>query len=559
MVNALASFRSRTNIHPTSPFLRLKSLASILRAMIISSSTRPVSVKSLAGSPLRKPQDFPEDVEDLRSINNDFPPIDFDFELTPVQSVHQPEPSSVCDPVFQQSLFPTSSETAASHGVKNPSSAFSSLPSEIHDKILDYLLSRKVSVSSPSVTVDSSPTSWAKVPRFSRRKKVTDLTLVCHSWRSLIQSRLYRHIELKGTNDEMLECRQWFLENTHLLCYFHATLKEEPAITGSSCPGRWAGKMCNTPPYDIPFLPSEENATMEEIFQHMQLFTSARVLILQGGHANTPPALRHFRNGEDDEPARSLPRLPHIDTFVMRGAWNLVRKHHQWKNIARALPALREWHAVYPTPRSDVDELICKIFHHPPTHLRHLNLNLEGTGIGEEIGPLQQFPDIYAMYYSAIWNTSLEMHGGPPRLRSLELSVLSCCPPDPAYMMGYPYPVRGITDIGFIDAFERLVLQAIVCLEFLPALTYLNIRFLDVSPFIPQVKPYFRLNGNVCTGLWSDAILKALKRSRPLAKYVELADGIKPLFSDDGHLLGISHIPRQPLSINARMYEYIAS
>lgn len=393
----------------------------------------------------------------------------------------------------------------------------------------------------------------------------------------------------------MLECRQWFLENTHLLRYVRVVeiwipvwgkrsytpvprnLERRSSHHRIFMSRTMGWEEVQHPPYDIPFLPSEENATMEEIFQHMQLFTSARVLILQGGHANTPPELRHFRNGQDDEPARSLPRLPHIETFVMRGAWNLVRKHHQWKNIVRALPSLREWHAVYPTLRSDVDELISKIFRHPPTHLRHLNLNLEGTGIGEEIGPLQQFSDIVCALLGevAFRLETLSFTGKvcdglfgnleylarkarwPPRLRSIELSVLSCCP-DPAYMAGYPYPVRGITDIGFIHAFERLVLQAIVCLEFLPALTYLNIRFLDVSPFIPQVKPYFRLKGNECTGLWSDAILKSLKRSRPLAKYVELADGIKPLFSDDGHLLGVSHIPRQPLSINARMYEYIA-
>ncbi|CAI7608090.1 unnamed protein product [Penicillium manginii] len=566
--------------------------------MIIPPSPRPVSVKSLAGSPIRKPQDFSEDVEEeLRSINNDFPPIDFDFEFTPVQSVPPTAPPSVCDPDAHQHLFATSSETCSSHGAKHPSSAFSSLPSEIHDKILDHLLGPKVSMSSPSATVDSSPKSWAKAPRFPRRKKVTDLTLVCPSWRNLIQSRLYRHIEVKGTNDEMLECREWFLANPHLLRYVRLVeiwipvwgkrsytpvprnLERRSSHHRLFMSRTMGWEEVQHPPYDIPFLPSEDNATMEEIFQHMQLFTSARVLILQGGQANTPPQLRHFRNGEDDEPARSLPRLPHIETFVMRGAWNLVRKYYQWKNIARALPALREWHVVYPTLRADVDELICEIFRHPPTHLRHVNLSLEGTGVGEEIGPLQHFPDTVCRLLGGfacrletlsftgkvcdLFFTHLAYHAGkapwPPRLRSLELSVLSCCPPADAYLTGYPVPVRGITEMGFIHAFEGIVLQAIVSLEFLPALTYLNIRFLDVSPFIPQVKPYFRLADDKCTGLWSDAILKSLQRSRPLAKYVELTDGINPLFSDDGLLLGISHVPRQPLSINARMYEYIAS
>lgn len=198
--SALSSLRSRTDLHRRSSFLRLKTIVSILLAMIIPHSTRLASVKSLAGSPPRKPQDFPKDVEEeLRSINNDFPLIDFDCGLSLAQSIPRSASPSVCDPGAQQHLFQPSSQTA--YRTNNPGTTFSSLPSEIHDKILDYLLAPKISVSSPSATFNSSPSSWAKAPRFSRRKKVTNLTLVCQVWRNLIQSRLYRHSKFISNQD----------------------------------------------------------------------------------------------------------------------------------------------------------------------------------------------------------------------------------------------------------------------------------------------------------------------------------------------------------------------
>lgn len=339
------------------------------------------------------------------------------------------------------------------------------------------------------------------------------------------------------------------------------------------------------PPYDIPFLNSEENSTMEEIFLHVQLFTSARILILQGGHANTSPEVNYFRGaieGDDDyDRYRSLPKLPQIETFVMRGAWNLVRHYRHWINVSRALPNLRELHFVYPTARSDVDLLVAKILNQPPARLRHLNLNIEGTGIGDDPGISQRLcPEAVctllgqiAFYLETFSFTGKVCHllfetlkrvaqrnRWPPRLKSLDLSVLSCCPDrkDPNTPPN-PDPIRGIDNLKFINAFEKIVIEAVKCLEFLPALTYLNIRFLDISPFCPQVKPYFTLTGNQCTGLWSDEILDALRQSRPMAQFVELSDGIHPEFDKEGAFVAISPIPRRPSSINARMYTYIAS
>ena len=110
----------------------------------------------------------------------------------------------------------------------------------------------------------------------------------------------------------------------------------------------------------------------------------------------------------------------------------------------------------------------------------------------------------------------------------------------------------------FIRGFERIVIATVRCLDSLPALNYVNIRYLDVSPICPQVKPYFNLTNNECKGVWSPEILEALNESRPEAKYVELTDGIYPEYGESGRFLGIAPVSRRPLSINTRMYQFLA-
>lgn len=162
--------------------------------MIISPLTRPVSVKSLAGSPIIKPEECSDNIEEeLRSINNDLPPADFDFGM-----FYDPSTDNVSS--FQSDLSASpetlpSSETSEILPAKKPESKFPHLPFDIHEMILEHFFGPALRVTSSSATLDASPTSWSKAPRFSRRKKTTDLALVCRPWAHIVQARLYRQSE----------------------------------------------------------------------------------------------------------------------------------------------------------------------------------------------------------------------------------------------------------------------------------------------------------------------------------------------------------------------------
>lgn len=578
-------------------------------------SIRPISIKSLAGSPVLKPADLPENIKELRSISNGTP-TDFDF----LPSAHE---SSEYEAYYReeslsQEATSSSPETAKPVTREDPKTSLLSLPYEIHEQILEIIFGPTVSMASPSATSNSSPRSWSKSPPSPRRKILMDLALVCRSWTQIVQGRIYRQSELtvnareivltiadstvvrlEGTMKAMFECRKWFLGNRHLISHVRRVDVWIPVWGRRSYTpvprvldrrrnhhqlfmSRAMGWEEEThPTYDIPFLNSEEGSTIEEIFHHMQLFTSARILILQGGHAHNPPEVRHFRDEAGDESRRRLPRLPHIETVVLRGAWNLVRTHQQWTRVSQALPALRECHCTYPTPRSDVDSIIIKMLNRRQKYLRHVNLTLEGIGGVAESEPGSSQPVCpeavcVLLGYAAFRLETLAftgtvcqtffrtLHGfcknaqWPSRLRSLDVSVLGCCPDrsDPSVS---PEPLLGITNLKFIHAFESLVIEAVKCLEFTPDLTHVNIRFLDVSPTCPQLKPYFELTNNQCSGLWSPAILDALHQSRPAAKFVELEDGIYPRFGEDGQVVGIMAVSRRPLSVLVCRYELIAS
>ncbi|GAB1211330.1 hypothetical protein ATERTT37_000443 [Aspergillus terreus] len=54
--------------------------------------------------------------------------------------------------------------------------------------------------------------------------------------------------------------------------------------------------------------------------------------------------IRHFRDDPYGHSGRRLPELPDIQTFVMRGAWNIMRDYRHWSTLSDALPNVR---AVY--------------------------------------------------------------------------------------------------------------------------------------------------------------------------------------------------------------------
>jgi hypothetical protein len=103
--------------------------------------------------------------------------------------------------------------------------------------------------------------------------------------------------------------------------------------------------------------------------------------------------------------------------------------------------------------------------------------------------------------------------------------------------------------MNFINAFEELVIAGIRALGRLKSVEHLRIRYVDLgklpsvlyvpclcagmafantlgyadSPF-PPLNPYFLLRDNWCSGVWSDAIVAELNRSRPEARFEELSE-----------------------------------
>lgn len=115
----------------------------------------------------------------------------------------------------------------------------------------------------------------------------------------------------------------------------------------------------------------------------------------------------------------------------------------------------------------------------------------------------------------------------------------------------------GINDPAFIAALENLVIAGINSLEHLKSLTLLRIRFIDLESPMPLLNPFFQLNENCCTGLWSEKILIALAASRPAASFAELSDDFGGISYDkEGKIVPGEKTSRtRPLSMKVSSYD----
>jgi F-box-like len=85
--------------------------------------------------------------------------------------------------------------TASNYGTNKTGKKMSllDLPEEIQQRILDMMMG-ELQPSSTSVSETNGVLrNWNSVMRHPRSPRLTDLSLVCESWRRLIQSRIYRH------------------------------------------------------------------------------------------------------------------------------------------------------------------------------------------------------------------------------------------------------------------------------------------------------------------------------------------------------------------------------
>ncbi|KAI9376447.1 hypothetical protein BJX61DRAFT_365756 [Aspergillus egyptiacus] len=487
---------------------------------------------------------------------------------------------------------------------------FEHLPIEIHDTIIDYLFGERTSTLKTAASGKTPAQSWSKSLRHPRRKALSNLALISPVWRVLVQDRIYRHIKIKGATYELEESARWFRAHPHLAPYVRhveiwipvwgqratkSTIRQflprrrndenaGPADMAALQAAMAWGDRDSNPTGDYKYHYASHNATLEEIFLHVQsVFPEARILTLEGGHCKKPPMVRHFRSDPPGRSGRQLPVLPDIQTFVMRGAWNIMRDYQHWSTLSQALPSVREWHCSYAKPKVEGYETIAGILRRLPPSLLHINVTLEGfyskensqsRWLGDGINPPhlcrllgEVAPRLESLTFtgkvcSSLFESTRNLMSTWPaksRLKSLDLVVKTCCR-DKKANPGLPFfdELSGITNMNFIKAFEKLVIGAVESLQPHSELNYMRIRFIDLDSACPPLNPYFQLVDNQCTGLWNAPILEALHAARPNADFVKLTDGIYPQYGQNHQLVGAIYPRTRPLSIHASTYRIIA-
>ncbi|PGH31973.1 hypothetical protein GX50_05238 [[Emmonsia] crescens] len=497
-----------------------------------------------------------------------------------------------------------------------PRILFENLPIEIHEAILDHLFGVRGSTLASLSPTKYSPNSWSKALRHPRRKALSDLALVSSQWRPLVQERIYRHIQVKGTTDGLLECSDWFLSHAHLSSYVrhieiwvpvwgdrmpkgrprhyyrpHNGNEDSNLVSVAAVLQATVATFENTSSIDSSsanFRFASRNATLQQIFCHVSyFFPHARILTLEGGHCKKPPMIRHFDNdpwGQSGE--ESLEVLPNIQTFVMRGAWNIMRDYQHWCNLAKALPNIREWDCAYAKRKLEAHVTISKALANFPRTITRLDISLEGFyskasshsrwfgtvhiephlcqllgAIAPQLESLTFTGKVCAGLFTHARAAMLKSHANS-RLKSVDLVVKSCCREQRSHDDGSPMlnDLSGITNINFINSFEKLVIAAVKSLDAFVALNHMRIRFIDLDAASPLalLNPYFQLVDNKCIGLWSETILEALHEARQHAEFELLDDGILPQYGINVQTASRVFPRSRPLSIKASSYKIIA-
>lgn len=400
------------------------------------------------------------------------------------------------------------SDTTLFDPIIHPATSLDVLPVEIQEAILDHLFGFRVSTTSISGMQISSmgSKSWSTAMRHSRRKELTELALVSSSWRDLVQQRLYRHIKLKGTVDFLEDAMLHFARHEHLRSYvrhveiwfpvFQPRYGTRATSNGLSLLTVTTDGLTNAT-YTLP----RNKCTLEEAFRFMgTTLPRVRVLTLEGGERRKAPKVVHFPDQDPDPSVRTpFEPLPNVKTLITRGQWNLMRDNRDFATILDALPNLSQWHGSYSKPKSKSYITISQFLPQLPRHISDLKLCMESDYRRESVMPpffCKAAERAHICSALADAATSLEhfsytgrlchvMFDGlarlteprNTRLQTIDLTVKNCCRP----VARYSESGSGIQDMGFIDAFEGLVLAAIRSLSVLKHVQYLRIRFVDLG------------------------------------------------------------------------------
>ncbi|EEP77533.1 predicted protein [Uncinocarpus reesii 1704] len=415
-------------------------------------------------------------------------------------------------------------------------------------------------------------------------------------------------VQIKGTTDGLQESVDWFSSHPHLSPYVRHIDIWVP-VWGDRLPRPHAlqpgrrellGGGSHQPADSVALLQAvtdgmehgrtnhnfrfaNRNATLQQIFYHVAcFFPDAKMLTIEGGHCKKPPMIKHFGNVTTHE--QRLEVLPNVQTFIMRGAWNIMREHDHWSNIASALPNLREWNCTYAKPKREAQATIAKILTTFPRGITRLSISLEGFCskknsqtqwlskphtdrhlcrlLGDIVPQLESLTftgKVCASLFSAARAATIKSETRS-KLKAIDLVVKACCC-EQVKMEGnlnFVSDYSGITNMTFIKSFENLIIASLRSLDSLNAVQFMRIRYIDLDSICGLLNPYYQLVGNSCTGLWSEDILETLHQTRPDAQYEVLDDGILPEYGVVAHT-GTTAYPRsRPRSMKASAYELIA-
>ena len=496
------------------------------------------------------------------------------------------------------------------HEKVSPQLCFKTLPSEIQESVLDYLFGDLLAVMPTSSGGTATRVSAAM--RHPRRKELSNMALVSTVWRSLVQGRIFRHIKIKGTKGGLTESQEFFLRHPHLVRHVRHIEVWIP-VWGERSPlvrsSRVVAEERPTPEFSqqmdaaeiflgqdisLNFRRSTYNATLSEIFSHVNcFFPDACIFTLEGGHCRNARAIRHFEEHISDSPSRNntgnlrcLERLPNIRTFVMKGAWNIMRDYAQWQTMEEALPNLQEWHCNYAQLNREAYKLMTEVFLKMPSTVRRLSISMEGLPSKEpsyfQTNPYAKFNHCEQLGKIAHRLESISFTGklcmdffriaaagarhakGDCRLRSIDLGVLRTCmkwtskisPKEAGFVLSESSP--GLNCVDFIREFEVLTASCVRSLEVLP-LTSIRIRYIDLDSSCPQLNPYFQVVDNVCYGLWNEDILELLPTVRPGLRYAELNDGINSKWTEQVQKREVCvrslYPTRRPKAIKSSVYK----
>ncbi|MCJ1343212.1 hypothetical protein MMC31_001405 [Peltigera leucophlebia] len=374
---------------------------------------------------------------------------------------HRPEDDiSVHSSSQVESLIPEeSTPRQASNPVINglsPKTTLTDLPPEIQDGIIGYVYGALQSTTSEGPRVGNGARDWSKLMRHPRRRQISDLALVTRCFRILVQQRIYRHIQVKGTKAELEKCGDWFLTHSHLQPYvrhfdvwvpvWEIKSARYDGQTGMALPttltpqhlasnmprAQDSSGLAEDPTVTQTYQCATQTATLEEILACAKaLFPNACALTIEGGFCNKPNRIQHFREPRPSPPVsieasvssvtnkcqllsasgvensqptrrlstgRQLPEHTSIKTLLLNGAWNIVRDDVDFHVLFFALPKLREWHCSFSKPKVEAYQAMCTILKSFPPTIVHLNLQLESLS-AKDPAASEKWRKLYPTYH----------------------------------------------------------------------------------------------------------------------------------------------------------------